>query len=168
MHTTGQNHLLISQCLRATDGPPACPPRIARCRAALLAQLQLKLGQTGENTCRRALPITKRIARNGKVSYTLQIDAGTKPDGSRDRRRYTYTTLAEAKREYARITTEAAAGRLVRRDKVTLGAFLTECSTAAACDPTRSTATAQPSSRLSTTSAQCRYSTSTLRTSTSW
>jgi hypothetical protein len=37
---------------------------------------------------RRALPITKRIARNGKVSYTLQIEAGTKPDGSRDRRRY--------------------------------------------------------------------------------
>jgi hypothetical protein len=47
---------------------------------------------------RRALPITKRIARNGKVSYTFQIDACTKPDGSRDRRRYTYTTLAEARR----------------------------------------------------------------------
>jgi len=75
---------------------------------------------------RRALPITKRIARNGKVSYTFQIDSGTKPDGSRDRRRYTYTTLAQARREYARITTEAAAGTLVRRDKVTLGAFLTE------------------------------------------
>jgi len=75
---------------------------------------------------RRALPITKRIARNGKVSYTFQLDAGTKPDGSRDRRRYTYTTLVEAKREYARIMTEAAAGTLVRRDKVTLGAFLAE------------------------------------------
>jgi hypothetical protein len=72
---------------------------------------------------RRALPITKRIARNGKVSYTFQIDACTKPDGSRDRRRYTYTTLAEARREYARITTEAAAGTLVRRDKLTVGAF---------------------------------------------
>jgi hypothetical protein len=35
MHTTGQSHLLISQCLRATDGLPACAPRIARCRAAL-------------------------------------------------------------------------------------------------------------------------------------
>jgi hypothetical protein len=34
---------------------------------------------------RRALPITKRVARNGKVSYTFQIDAGAKPDGSRDR-----------------------------------------------------------------------------------
>ena len=75
---------------------------------------------------RRALPITKRIARNGKVSYTFQIEAGTKPDGSRDRRRYTYPTLAEARREYARIMTESAAGTLVRRDKVTLGAFLAE------------------------------------------
>ena len=45
---------------------------------------------------RRALPVTKRKARNGKVSYTFQIDAGTRPDGSRDRRRYTYPTLAEA------------------------------------------------------------------------
>ena len=75
---------------------------------------------------RRALPITKRVARNGKIRYTFQIDAAIKPDGSRDRRRYTYTTLAEAKREYARIITEAAAGTLVRRDKVTVGAFLTE------------------------------------------
>ncbi|WP_240274725.1 tyrosine-type recombinase/integrase [Mycobacterium ulcerans] len=81
--------------------------------------------ETGTRT-RRALPITKRVARSGKVSYTFQIDAGTKPDGSRDRRRYTYRTLAEAKREYARIMTEAAAGTLVRRDKVTLGAFLAE------------------------------------------
>ena len=79
--------------------------------------------ETSKRT-RRALPITKRIARNGKVSYTFQIEAGTKPDGSRDRRRYTYATLADARREYARITTETAAGTLVRRDKVTLGAFL--------------------------------------------
>ena len=75
---------------------------------------------------RRALPITKHVARNGKITYTFQIEAGTKPDGSRDRRRYTYATQAEAKREYARILTEAAAGTLVRRDKVTLGAFLNE------------------------------------------
>jgi len=75
---------------------------------------------------RRALPITKRTARSGKVSYTFQIDAGTKPDGSRDRRRYTYPTLAEAKREHARIMTEATAGILVRRDKMTLGVFLVE------------------------------------------
>lgn len=75
---------------------------------------------------RRGLPITKRIARNGKVSYTFQVDTGTRPDGSRDRRRYTYATLAEAKREYTRISTDATAGTLVRRDKLTLGAFLTE------------------------------------------
>lgn len=81
--------------------------------------------QTGKRT-RRALPISKRIARNGKVSYTFQIEAGIRPDGSRDRRRYTYTTLAEARREYARITTEAVAGTLVRRDKVTVGDFLSE------------------------------------------
>jgi hypothetical protein len=49
--------------------------------------------ETSKRT-RRALPISKRIARNGKVSYTFQIEAGTKLDGSRDRRRYTYTTLA--------------------------------------------------------------------------
>jgi len=74
---------------------------------------------------RRALPITKRTARSGKVSYTFQIDAGTKPDGSRDRR-HTYPTLAEAKREHARIMTEATAGILVRRDKMTLGVLLVE------------------------------------------
>ncbi len=77
---------------------------------------------------RRGLPITKRIARNGKVSYTFQVDTGTRPDGSRDRRRYTYATLAEAKREYTRIATDATAGTLVRRDKLTLGAFLSRMS----------------------------------------
>jgi Flp pilus assembly CpaE family ATPase len=105
---------------------------------------------------RRALPITKRVARNGKVSYALQIDSGTKPDGSRDRRRYTYTTMAEAKRDYARIITEAAAGTLVRRDKA---AFLTEWLDRRRVRANSSTATAQASSRLSNTSAQCRYST---------
>ena len=68
----------------------------------------------------RALPVTKRVARNGKVSYTFQIDAGTKPDGSRDRRRYTYTTMAEAKREYARRRPRA------RWSDVTRSPFLTE------------------------------------------
>jgi hypothetical protein len=117
---------------------------------------------------RRALPITKRTARSGKVSYTFQIDAGTKPDGSRDRRPYTYPTLAEAKREDARIMTEATAGTLVRRGKMTVVSFWSSGSTAAACDPIRSTATAPPSNWLSTTSAQCRYNTSTPHTSTSW
>lgn len=67
-------------------------------------------------------------ARRSQRQDQLHIpdDAGTKPDGSRDRRRYTYTTLAEAKREYARIMTEAAAGTLVRRAKLTVGEFLAE------------------------------------------
>jgi hypothetical protein len=105
---------------------------------------------------RRALPITKRTARSGKVSYTFQIDAGTKPDGSRDRRRYTYPTLAEAKREHARIMTEATAGILVRRDKMTLGVFFGRVARQPPCATQYARATAQPSSRLSTTSAQCR------------
>lgn len=75
---------------------------------------------------RRPEPITKRTAKNGKVTYTFQIDAGTRPDGSRDRRRYTFKTIKEARRELRRISTEAAAGTLVKRDKVTLEMFLTE------------------------------------------
>jgi hypothetical protein len=47
---------------------------------------------------RRAEPITKRTAKNGAVSYEFRADVGTKPDGSRDRRRFTYRTLAEARR----------------------------------------------------------------------
>lgn len=59
---------------------------------------------------RRAEPISKRTAANGAVSYEFRVDVGAKPDGSRDRRRFTYRTLAEARREYRRITTEVAAG----------------------------------------------------------
>ncbi|MGV9479456.1 tyrosine-type recombinase/integrase [Gordonia aichiensis] len=59
---------------------------------------------------RRAEPISKRVAANGAVSYEFRVDVGAKPDGSRDRRRFTYRTLAEARREYRRITTEVAAG----------------------------------------------------------
>ena len=47
---------------------------------------------------RRAEPITQHIAKNGTVSYWFQADVGTKPDGSRDRRRFTYRTKAEAPR----------------------------------------------------------------------
>jgi hypothetical protein len=75
---------------------------------------------------RRAEPITKYVAQSGKVSYWFQVNTGTRPDGSRDRRRYTYPTLAEARREFRRIFTEAVAGTLVKRDKVTVREFLTE------------------------------------------
>jgi len=64
---------------------------------------------------RRAEPITQHIAKNGTVSYWFQADVGTKPDGSRDRRRFTYRTKAEARREFRRITSEVAAGIYTRR-----------------------------------------------------
>ncbi|MCH9730563.1 MAG: site-specific integrase [Actinomycetia bacterium] len=69
---------------------------------------------------RRAEPISKRTARDGTVSYTFQADVGTKPDGSRDRRRTTCTTLAEARKEYRRITTEVAQGTYNRPTAITV------------------------------------------------
>src|SRR5258705_232154 len=68
---------------------------------------------------RRAEPITQHIAKNGTVSYWFQADGGTKPDGSRDRRRFTYRTKAEARREDRRITSERAAGTYTRRTAIT-------------------------------------------------
>lgn len=70
---------------------------------------------------RRAEPITKRVARNGTVSYEFRADLGAKPDGSRDRRRFTYRTLAEARRELRRITSEVAAGTYNRPTAMTVG-----------------------------------------------
>ncbi|WP_255506128.1 hypothetical protein [Mycolicibacterium sp. 018/SC-01/001] len=75
---------------------------------------------------RRAEPITRKVARSGKVTYTFQTDVGTRPDGSRDRQRFTYPTLAEARREYRRITTEAAAGTFVKRHQVTVTGYLSD------------------------------------------
>ena len=69
---------------------------------------------------RRAEPITQHIAKNGTVSYWFQADVGTKPDGSRDRRRFTYRTKAEARREFRRITSEVAAGIYTRRTAITV------------------------------------------------
>jgi hypothetical protein len=45
MHTTGQSHGLISQCVRAIDGLPACAPCIARCRAALSNETSAKFNR---------------------------------------------------------------------------------------------------------------------------
>ena len=47
---------------------------------------------------RRAEPISKRTASNGATTYEFRADVGTKSDGSSDRRRFTYRTLAEARR----------------------------------------------------------------------
>ncbi|WP_433622266.1 site-specific integrase [Nocardia sp. CA-120079] len=69
---------------------------------------------------RRAEPINKHTAKNGKVTYWFQADVGTKPDGSRDRQRFTYDTQTQARREYRRITTEVAAGTYARLLDITV------------------------------------------------
>ena len=74
---------------------------------------------------RRTEPITRRNAKNGAITYTFQVDIGARPDGSRERQRFTFPTLAEARREYRRITTEVAAGTFVKRDRTTLAEYLT-------------------------------------------
>ncbi|WP_245713734.1 site-specific integrase [Nocardia vaccinii] len=54
------------------------------------------------------------------MTYTFQVDIGTRPDGTRDRQRFTYPTMAIARREYRRISSELAEGKYVRitRDTV--------------------------------------------------
>lgn len=73
---------------------------------------------------RRAEPITKRTAKNGAVTYEFRLDIGTRPDGGRDRRRFTYRTQAEARREYRRISAEVAAGTYVPGHPTTVGDYL--------------------------------------------
>ena len=69
---------------------------------------------------RRAEPITKRTSKSGAVTYEFRADVGSKPDGSRDRRRFTYRTLAEAKREYRRVTTEVSTGVYTRKSAISV------------------------------------------------
>ncbi|MED5812938.1 tyrosine-type recombinase/integrase [Mycolicibacterium sp. 050232] len=69
---------------------------------------------------RRAEPINTHTARNGAVTYWFQVDVGTKPDGSRDRRKFTYRTKAEARKELRRITTEVAAGTYAKPSTMTV------------------------------------------------
>jgi hypothetical protein len=80
--------------------------------------------ETESKRTRRAEPITRRSAKNGAVTYTFQVDTGARPDGSRERQRFTFPTLAEARREYRRISTEVAAGTFVRRDRTTVAEYL--------------------------------------------
>jgi hypothetical protein len=75
---------------------------------------------------RRAEPITKHVAVTGAVTYRFRVDVGTRPDGSRERQWFTNSTLAEARKEYRRITTEVSAGTFVKRDKTTVGVFLAQ------------------------------------------
>jgi len=69
---------------------------------------------------RRAEPITKRTAKNGSITYEFRADVGHKPDGTRDRRRFTYRTLSQARREYRRITSEVATGTYTRKSAITV------------------------------------------------
>ena len=63
---------------------------------------------------RRGEPITTRVAKNGTKSYEFRLDVGVKPDGSRDRRRFTYPTAKEARKELRRISTEVHKGTYTR------------------------------------------------------
>jgi integrase len=54
------------------------------------------------------------------VSYEFRADVGVKPDGSRDRRRFTHRTQAEARREYRRISNEVAKGSYTRPTALTV------------------------------------------------
>jgi integrase len=69
---------------------------------------------------RRAEPINTYTARNGTVTYWFQLDVGTKPDGSRDRRKFTYRTKREAQRELRRISSEVSAGAYAKPTGVTV------------------------------------------------
>jgi len=69
---------------------------------------------------RRAEPISKYTAKNGKVSWYFSTTVGTRPDGKPDRRRFTYATQAEARRELRRITTEVAAQTYSRPTAITV------------------------------------------------
>jgi site-specific recombinase XerD len=77
-------------------------------------------GEEKSKRTRRAEPITKRTARNGSITYEFRADVGSKPNGTRDRRRFTYRTLSEARREYRRITSEVATGTYTRKSAVTV------------------------------------------------
>ncbi|WP_236949228.1 N-terminal phage integrase SAM-like domain-containing protein [Mycolicibacterium goodii] len=73
---------------------------------------------------RRAKPITRRTAKNGTAAYTFQLDIGVRPDGTRERQRFTFPTLAEARRGYRRSSTDVAAGTFVKRNPTMVAEFL--------------------------------------------
>ncbi|MFI1914549.1 tyrosine-type recombinase/integrase [Nocardia sp. NPDC020380] len=54
------------------------------------------------------------------MTWTFQVDVGTRPDGTRDRQRFTYDTQTVARREYRRITSEVAAGTYVHVTTLTV------------------------------------------------
>ena len=68
----------------------------------------------------RAEPIARRVAKNGTVSYEFRAIVGVKPDGSPERQRFSYRTLAEARKELRKITTQVAAGTYAKRIELTV------------------------------------------------
>jgi hypothetical protein len=77
-----------------------------------------------ERRTRRADTISKHVAKSGATTYRFRVDVGVPTDRTRDRQWFTYARLAEARREYRRIVTEVAEGRFVKRDKITVAAFV--------------------------------------------
>ncbi|WP_176739753.1 tyrosine-type recombinase/integrase [Micromonospora aurantiaca (nom. illeg.)] len=61
---------------------------------------------------------------DGRTRYRFVIDVGTKPDGKRDQRTFTFDRLTDARAERARIISERAKGSYVRPSKVTLNDHL--------------------------------------------
>lgn len=81
-----------------------------------------KTGRAGKSSRRspRAEPITRRVAKNGAVSYEFRTVVGVKPNGSPERQRFSYRTLAEARKELRKITTQVAAGTYAKRIELTV------------------------------------------------
>jgi integrase len=69
---------------------------------------------------RRAEPITKRVAKNGTVSYEFRAEVGLKPDGRRDRRRFSFGTFAEARKELRKISSQVAARTYAKETELTV------------------------------------------------
>lgn len=65
-------------------------------------------------------PIKRVELGDGRVRYRFVIDVGTKPDGKRDQRTFTYDSKKEAIAERAKIIAAKAAGTYVRPAKVTV------------------------------------------------
>ncbi|MEV6323934.1 tyrosine-type recombinase/integrase [Nocardia sp. NPDC051787] len=82
------------------------------------------LGDTAKYR-RRTEPINMHTAENGKTTFWFQVDIGVRPDGKRDRKRFTYATKTEARREFRRISTEVAAGTYVAPTKTTVAQHIT-------------------------------------------
>jgi integrase len=65
-------------------------------------------------------PIKRVVLKDGRVRYRLTIDVGTKPDGRRDQRTFTFDSLREARAERGRIISERARGIYVKPSKTTV------------------------------------------------